>query len=99
MTERVGSIDLRTRVNKAFRVRGDALRQVYFTVRKAERFFRDAPRRAALRRLPESRLSIPGDAGFLALPPGCFSEVADVVADARLALARYDESAPLDGKN
>jgi hypothetical protein len=99
MAERVETPGLRKRVNKAFRVRGDAVRQIYSTARKAERFLRDAPRRAALRRLPDAAWSIPPDAGFLVLPPGRLEETAAVVAEARAALARYDERQPLEGKN
>ena len=91
--------DLRTRVNKALRVRGDAVRQLYFTARKAGRFLRDAPRRAALRHLPEAALTIPNDVGFLVLPAGYFGETNGVVADARFALADYDEQARPAGKN
>ena len=38
---------LHARISKAFRVKGDGVRQVYFQARRAERFLRDAPRRAA----------------------------------------------------
>lgn len=93
------ALDLRHRVNKAFRVRGDAVRQIYFTARKAGRFLRDVPRRAALRQLPETTLTIPHDAGFVVLPPGRFSETSGIVAEARLALARYNQDAPPEGKN
>ena len=91
--------DFGTHVRKAFRVRGDAVRQIYFTARKAERFFRDSTRRAALRRLPAAPLEIPHDAGFLVVPPARFIETAGIVADARRALAQYDQQAPPEGKN
>ena len=90
---------LHSRISKAFRVKGDGLRQVYFQARRAERFLRDSPRRAALRRLPPSPFTIRPDDGFLVLPPGTFDEVDAVVADARDALARFDAAAPPGGKN
>jgi len=91
--------DLHSRISKAFRVKGDGVRRLYFAARKAERFLRDAPRRATLRALPSSSITIPRPAGFLVLPPGTFAEIPDVVAHARDTLARADESAPRAGKN
>lgn len=89
---------LHNRLSKALRIRGDALRRVYVSARRAERFLRDAPRRRALRRLA-SPFTIPRDAGFLVLPPSRFDEIPDVVSAARMTLLRYDEAAPLEGKN
>jgi len=90
---------LTTQVAKAFRIRSDGVRNVYTLARRAERFFRDAPRRAALGRLPASTIEIPKAAGFTVLPASVFDEVPAVVADARDALVRYDASHPPDGKN
>jgi hypothetical protein len=99
MAEHTSTAGLRTRVNKAFRVRGDSVRQIYFTARKAERFLRDGPRRAAFRRLPSAALAIPDARGFLVLPPGRFPEADTIVRDARAALADYDEHTPPEGRN
>lgn len=93
------STTLHGRISKAFRVRGDRVRQVYYTARRAQRFFRDAPRRAALRALPEGRLRIPASDGYLVVPPGAFEEMPGMVADARSALERFDAAQPPGGKN
>ncbi|MBM3820743.1 MAG: hypothetical protein FJW14_17250 [Acidimicrobiia bacterium] len=89
---------LSTRITRAFRRRGPAARQVYATARRVTRFFKDAPRRSALARLPATDLVLPADAGFIILPPAQFEETPTVVADARAALARFDSSAPPAGK-
>src|ERR1044071_6173665 len=85
-------------LSKAFRVKGDGVRRVYFAARRAERYLRDAPRRAVLRALPPS-FTLSPDAGFLVEPPARFEESAAVVAHAREALARFDASNPPEGKN
>jgi len=61
-------------------------------------FVRDARRRAVLRQL-SSPMTIPRREGFLVLPPGAFAEMPAIVADARAALALYDQAAPPAGKN
>jgi hypothetical protein len=93
------SSGLHARISKAFRVRNDAVRRVYFNARRAERFLRDAPRRAALRALPAAPFTIAPDQGFLVVPPGSFEEVPALVADAHATLARHDASELLDVKN
>jgi hypothetical protein len=90
---------LHARVSKAFRVRGTGVRQVYFNARRAERFLRDAPRRAALRALPSRTYDIDGDRGFLVLPPHTFEETPAVIADARVALHRFNATSPPGVKN
>ena len=75
------------------------MRRLYHTARRVERFFLDADRRAALGALPEVTVRIPRDAGFVVVPAGTFPETDAIVADARAALARYDASAPPEGKN
>jgi hypothetical protein len=89
---------LKADVNKAFRIRGDGARHLYVTARKAGRFLRDAPRRAAWRRLPPGDPVIPAAAGYCLVPPDHFPEVPQVVDAARQALAHYDEVGPADGK-
>ena len=89
--------NLHAQISKAFRVRGDRARHIYVHARRALRFVRDARRRAVLREL-SSPFTIPGTDGFLVLPPASFPEIPAIVADARAALARYDESAPPEGK-
>src|ERR1051325_11975782 len=91
--------DLQARVAKAFRVRGPAVRSVYFTMRRAGRFLRDAERRSVLASLPPAEFQIPHDAGFLLLPPATFGETPEVVRDAREALAKFDAAVPPGGKN
>jgi hypothetical protein len=86
---------LSERMTKAIRVRGDAARWVFHAGRRAGRFLRDRPRRAALRDLRPGALEIASRDGFLVLPPGSFEEVPAIVADARAALARFDASASL----
>jgi hypothetical protein len=90
--------DLHARISKAFRVRGPRMRRVYSTARRATRFLRDAPRRAALRALPPGGFAIDRHRGFLLLPPGQFHETPAVMAEAHAALARFDASAPVRGK-
>jgi hypothetical protein len=92
----VGS--LRAKVSKAFRVRGDRVRRVYVAARKAERFLRDAPRRRVMRGLPPASFEIPVGRGYLILPPDAFDETADVIREARAALAHYDATAAPAGK-
>jgi len=89
---------LHARISKAFRVRGDRARHFYVHARRAMQFVRDARRRAVLRQL-SSPITIQGREGFLVLPPGAFAEVPAIVADARAALALYDQAAPPAGKN
>src|SRR6185295_10465247 len=91
--------DFQSRLAKAFRGRGPRVRRLYHTARRVERFFLDAGRRAALGALPEATVRIPRDAGFVVVPTGAFAEADAIVADARAALARYDASAPPEGKN
>jgi hypothetical protein len=81
------------RMTKAIRVRGDAARWWFHAGRRAGRFFRDRPRRAALRDLRPGALEIPAGDGLLVHPPGTFDEVPAIVADAHAALARFDASA------
>ena len=90
---------LHARISKAFRRRGPAVRQLYTQARRAKRFFKDAPRRAALTTLPASDIALAADVGFVVLPPGCFDETAAIVTDARAALARFDATALPSGKN
>jgi hypothetical protein len=87
------------RISKAFRVRSDRVRRMYVNTRKAMRFFRDAPRRSALRDLSPNGLAIPHDEGFLVQHAGSFSEIPAIVDDARAALVRYDQSGPPEGNN
>ncbi len=91
--------DLHSRLSKAFRVRSEGVRRVYVNARRAGRVLRDAPRRAAIRALPETPFAIPDAAGFLVLPPGQFEETSGIVDDARATLARYDQASPPDGKH
>lgn len=86
-------------VAKAFRIRSDGVRRVYTMARRAERFFRDAPRRAAMAHLPPASLDIPQADGFRVAPAGAFDDVPAIVAEARAALTRYDATHPPDGKN
>src|SRR5688572_14276818 len=85
------------RLTKAIRIRGDGARRTYHAARRAARFLRDGPRRAALRRLPPTALEIPPHDGFLVQPPGVFDEVPAIVADAHAALARFDAAATTRG--
>lgn len=94
-----GSPGLHARISKAFRRRGAGVRQMYVSARLATRFFKDAPRRAALATLPPADLHIARDDGFVVVPPGRFDETPAIVADARWALARFDAAAPPPGKN
>jgi hypothetical protein len=92
---------LAARLNKAVRLRGAAVRDIYAAARRVQRFQRDAPRRAAMRRLPASPLEIPRERGYLMLPPGTFAESAAVIAESHAALARFDlnlAAAKRDGK-
>ncbi len=89
--------DLHARISKVFRVRGDRARHLYVETRRVLRFVRDARRRAVLRQL-SGPITIPRHDGFLVLPPASFAETPAIVADARAALARYDETAPQEGK-
>ena len=52
---------LGTRLTKAIRVRSDAVRHVYTAARRAGRYWRDGERRAALRKLAQTPLSIGRD--------------------------------------
>ena len=90
---------LQARISKAFRVRGDGPRQLYYAARRASRFLSDGPRRAALRALPAPSFTIGQAEGFLVLPPGSFEDLPAVVADARETLVRYDAEHPHGGKN
>jgi hypothetical protein len=85
------------RLTKAIRIRGDGARRTFHVARRAARFLRDMPRRAALRSLPATSLAIPGRDGFLVRPPGAFDEVPEIVADAHAALVRFDASAGTRG--
>jgi hypothetical protein len=91
--------ELQSRIAKAFRVRGPAVRRIYFNARRASRFLRDAPRRSVLATLSRSDVHISTDDGFVVVPPGRFPETEAIVRDARAALARYDAAAPPGGKN
>jgi hypothetical protein len=93
------STSLHSKISRAFRVRGEGVRQVYFEARRAGNLLHDGPRRAALRRLPETSLSIGGRDGYLVVPPGRFEETSGMVADARAALAAFDAAMPPGGKN
>lgn len=90
---------LSARVNKAFRVRGDRVRWIYFTARRLERFGRDRRRREQLQHLPPTALEIPADRGFLILPPGWCAEGPDVVASAWDALRRFNAAEPVATKS
>jgi hypothetical protein len=81
---------LHGRISKAFRVRGTRARALYTAARRAERFFRDRDRRTLFRALPASPLTIDRVRGYLAVPPGRFVEIPDVVRDAERALAEAD---------
>ena len=91
--------ELGARIAKAFRVRGPAVRRVYFNARRVSRFLRDAPRRSVLAALAPTDIDIDSSAGFRVVAPGRFEETPGIVAEARTALARYDASAPPTGKN
>ncbi len=93
----VGS--LQAKVSKAFRVRGDRVRRLYVAARKAERFFVDAPRRRLMRGLAPGSIEVPVSRGYLILPPDAFDETADVIREARAALALYDATAPPAGRS
>jgi hypothetical protein len=93
------AVHLRTKIIKAFRVRGPGVRRIYFNVRRASRFLRDAPRRSVLAMLARTDIDVAAEAGFVLVPPGRFPETDGIVRDAREALARYDASAPPAGKN
>jgi hypothetical protein len=96
----MSSASLHARFSKAFRVRTEGVRRLYVTARRAERFLRDAPRRAVLQRLPvEGAVTIPYDEGFTVLPAARFEEVPGVIAEARRALERFDAATPPEGKN
>ncbi len=95
----MSEVSLHARVSKAFRVRGTRVRALYTWGRRAERFFRDAPRRAALRALPASPLPIDRRLGYLAVPPETFAEVPAIIRDAGAALARADAIAATRGKS
>jgi hypothetical protein len=90
---------LHARISKAFRRRGPRVRGIYVTARRATRFFKDAPRRAALAALPRTDVRIEPNAGFVVVPGGRFDETASIVTEARAALARFDATAPPPGKN
>ena len=81
---------LHGRISKAFRVRGTRARALYTAARRAERFFRDRDRRTMFRALPASPLTIDRARGYLAVPPGRFVEIPDVVRDAERVLAEAD---------
>ena len=91
--------DVRSRLAKAFRVRGPRVRRIYHQARRVERFFLDAERRSVRDQLPTSDIRIAPDRGFLVLPPAAFVETAAIVADARDHLARFDAAQPPQGKN
>lgn len=84
---------LSQRLTKAIRVRGDGARRTFHVARRAARFLRDMPRRAALRSLPATSLEIPRREGYLLRSPGSFEEVPAIVADAHAALARFEAGA------
>ena len=86
------------RLTKAIRIRGDGARRTFHAARRAARFLRDGPRRAALRGLPPSRMEIPPGRGFLVQSPGVFEEVPAIVADAHAVLARFDAMAATSGR-
>lgn len=90
---------LRARLTREFRRRGPGVRQLYVTARRAGRFFKDAPRRSAMARLPETDICMRMDTGFLIVQPGRFDETPAIVTDARRARERFDSSAPPAGKN
>lgn len=84
---------LSARITKELRMRGAGVRRMYIAARQAERFLRDAPRRAMMRAIPASALVIPQDRGFLVLPPQHFEETAAIVRESRAALAQFDLAA------
>jgi hypothetical protein len=86
-------------ISRAFRVRGEGLRQVYFQARRAGNLLHDSARRAAYRQLPAAPFSIPRRDGYVVVPPGRFDETPGIVGDARAALAAFDAAAPPGGKN
>ena len=93
------SSSLHAKISRAFRVRGEGVRQVYFQARRAGNLLHDGARRAALRHLPETSFAIRENDGYLVLPPGRFEETAGIVFDARAALTAFDAAAPPGGKN
>ncbi len=90
---------LHAKIRKAFRRRGSGVRRIYVNARRAGRYLKDAPRRSAHAALPPTDLRIAPGAGFVVVPPGTWEETAAIVADARAALSRFDETAPPPGKN
>jgi hypothetical protein len=93
------STSLHAKISRAFRVRGEGVRQVYFQARRAGNLLHDSARRAAYRRLPAASVSIPPRDGYLVVPPGRFEETSGIIDDARAALAEFDAAAPPGGKN
>ncbi len=93
------STSLHAKISRAFRVRGESVRQVYFQARRAGNLLHDSARRAALRRLPAPSFSIPAADGYLVVAPGRFDETAGIVSDARAALKAFDAATPPGGKN
>jgi hypothetical protein len=93
------STSLHAKISRAFRVRGESVRQVYFQARRAGNLLHDSARRAALRRLPAPSFSIPEADGYLVVAPGRFDETAGIVSDARAALKAFDAATPPGGKN
>jgi len=93
------STSLHAKISRAFRVRGEGLRQVYFQARRAGNLLHDSARRAAYRQLPAAPFSIPSRDGYVVVPPGRFDEIPGIVADARAALAAFDAAVPPGGKN
>jgi hypothetical protein len=80
------------RVHKAIRDGAPAAREWYAAAKKAGAFVRDRRRRAILRALPPSAITIPRDAGFVMFPAGALAGVDAVVTAARDALASFDAS-------
>jgi len=93
------STTLHAKISRAFRIRGEGVRQVYFQARRAGNLLHDSPRRSAFRQLPAPPFSISRNDGYLVVPPGRFDETPGVVADARAALAAFDAAVPPGGKN
>ena len=93
------STSLHAKISRAFRVRGEGLRQVYFQARRAGNLLHDSARRAAFRQLPAAPFSIPPRDGYVVLPPAHFEETPGIVGDARAALAAFDAAVPPGGKN
>lgn len=86
------TVSLGDRVTKAMRVRSDGVRGLYNTFRRASRYWRDGDRRTAYRQLSDPDWHLSPDLGFATFEPGRFSEVAQIVTEARASLERSERA-------